>query len=67
MLTQISFGLSLPGSVGLFNAEFTSFLLPEDSIDQNNTNLIDESDIRNLCSGPDALHPLVQRMFAQSA
>lgn len=54
VLAQVSPGLTLRGSLGLLDAEFTSFLVPENPADPNNTNLVDESDIRNLRSGPDA-------------
>ena len=54
MLAQVTPSLTVRGSLGLLDAEFSSFLAPEDPTDPSNTNFIDQSDIRNLRSGPDA-------------
>eukprot|EP00903_Cladosiphon_okamuranus_P004352 g4350.t1 len=54
VLAQVTSSLTFRGSVGLLDAEFAEFLVPEDPADPTNTNFVDVSDSRNLRSGPDA-------------
>ena len=63
VLAQVSPNLTVRGALGLLDAEFSSFLVPEDPSDPTNTNLVDESEIRNLRSGPDATASLGATYF----